>query len=279
MFRLFFGLALILLMINVDVARAKDITYMGLDEDRDTYHTDLLVEVFKHSSLQHDQVKRYNKALPHHRAFFFLGENRDIDIGYATQEREEAYRSVSIPILKGINGWRLSVVHKQNLNMFKDIKTLRALKKFTPGQFHSWTDFKILAENGFRPTPGSNFEGLYYMLQSKRFDYMPRSILEIHREVENMSGKFKDVVIEPHILLIYPTAFYLYVNKNNTVLADQLTQGLETIIANGIFDQVFYQHYADAIKRVEKQQRYVFTLDNPLLPENVPLERNELWLR
>ena len=161
----------------------------------------------------------------------------------------------------------------------KHIESLEAFKKFIPGQFHSWADYKILLANRIAPATGADFDSLYRMIHLKRFDYLPRSVLEIDQEMETLVKLHNiDAVVDPHTLLIYPTAMYFYVNSNNQALADTLQTGLETIIANGIFDLVFYQHYGDIIDKIRSEKRQVFRLDNPFLPPSVPINRVELWL-
>lgn len=271
----------LLIQSNFVWAQNQAVTYLGLGAKRDAYHTELLTEVFRYAPSNNFEVKLYEKPLPHHRGFMFLAEGRDIDlmIGYATEERDEHFRAIPIPIFKGINGWRLSAIHKDNLNIFESVKTLKEFKKFIPGQFHAWTDYKILLANDIFPAAGSDFTGLYAMLNKKRFDYLPRSIVEITSELESFKKDHKfDLVIEPHILIVYPTAFYFYVNKNNTALAENIRMGLENIITNGIFDNIFYKYHGDIISIIERESRRVFRLENPLLPESVPLDRKELWL-
>ncbi|MGJ8682780.1 hypothetical protein [Paraglaciecola sp.] len=266
---------------NLAWAKADTVTFLGLGITQDVYHSELLVEVFNHAPNKDFVVKQYKNELPHHRGFMFLAENRDIDImiGYATEERDKHFRAIPIPISKGLNGWRLSAVHKDNVDVFKNINTLQEFKKFSPGQFHSWTDLKILLANDITPTPGSDFLGLYVMLHKKRFDYLPRSIAELNREIGPIRKDHNlNIVVEPHILIVYPTAFYFYVNKENTELAESIRLGLENIIANGVFDRVFYKHHSEALKQIERESRRIFRLDNPLLPKSVPLSRKELWL-
>ena len=56
------------------------------------------------------------------------------------------------------------------------------------------------------------------MLANKRFDYFPRSILAVAWEYE--VNKERDIIIEPYRLIHYPTAYYYFVNKSNTQLAE-----------------------------------------------------------
>ncbi len=138
-----------LILFNVKVSYAHDVTYWGLGPKRDDYHTELLKLIFEHVPDTAYQIKLYPTEIPHQRAFQFLeaGEAIDIVIGYATNERIDKYQAIPIPIMKGLNGWRVSIIHQDNIDMFKEVKTLAQLRKYTPGLFHSWTDNKIFAAN------------------------------------------------------------------------------------------------------------------------------------
>ena len=262
-------------------AQVTEVTYLGVDDALAKYNDELLAEAFKHSGTSMPSIKRYPEGTPHHRGFIALGQNQGLDIviGYATQERNDKYLAIPIPLLKGLNGWRLPVVHQDNVNIFKNIDTLAAFKEFRPGLYHSWTDYKILKHNDFSIVRGSDYQGLFQMLNKKRFDYFPRSIMVAASEVEMfIETKNLKLALDPYILIHYPTASYFYVNKQNTALAQTLTLGLERMIKNGKFDQLFERHFGELVKTIKAQNRKVFRLDNPLLPVTVPVNRKELWI-
>ena len=270
-----------LILFNVKVSYAHDVTYRGLGVKRDDYHTELLKLIFEHIPNNIYQAKRYPTEIPHQRAFQFLeaGEAIDIVIGYATNERIDKYQAIPIPIMKGLNGWRISVIHQDNIDMFKEVKTLAQLQKYTPGLFHSWTDNKIFAANKIITLKGSDFNGLFYMLDKKRFDYFPLSLLEIERELAIYTKEYQlNLIAEPHIIVNYPVCFYFYVKKGNKTLSDNITAGFETIIANGKFDLLFDKFHGEKVNGFMSENRQIIKLANPLLPKSVPINREELWL-
>lgn len=280
MYRLFLFFAVLVL---TNITQAQDITYRGLGEQRDEYHTELLQLIFQHADKNSYQVKRYPIEIPHRRAFEFLASNNDIDIviGYATEERLEKYRGIELPIMKSLNGWRIALVHQDNKNLFAEVKNLQGLQKYNPGLFHTWTDTKIFSANGINVTQGTDYIGLFRMLHKKRFDYYPLSILEAELEAKTFQRGYKlNITIEPNLIIRYPVCFYFYVNKNNQILAQVINQGFENIIANGKFEQLFQQYFGETLKHfLTQQKRTVIDLNNPLLPKSVPLHRKELWLQ
>ncbi len=275
------ALLLVIGLLITHDCQALNITYMGLGAGRDQYFTDLLTAALKHAEGGPHKVARYIHDLPHHRSFYFLEKNQDIDlvIAYATTERHEKYLALPIPLMKGINGWRVSFVHKDNVDIFKEVKSLKALKKFIPGQFHAWTDAKILAENGLIPATSSEFLGLYALLDKKRIDYYPRFFGEIDLELNNPGlkiGPLKNLLADPHIILIYPTAFHFYANKQNDKLFELLLNGFDKIIANGTFDNIFQQYFGSALDKVRSEKRQVFYLQNSFLPPINPAREKQL---
>jgi ABC-type amino acid transport substrate-binding protein len=188
-------------------------------------------------------------------------------------EREEKTLPIRIPIYKGLIGWRLALVRKVDIHRFKDVTNLEQLKQFSAGQGHDWPDTQILRANGVKVIGSPTYDGLFKMLELKRFDYFPRSIAEIKAEADQNP----ELAIDPHIVLHYPMAFYYFVNKNNQKLANAINQGLEIAIADGSFDQLFAQYYRATMAQAKLEKRTVIELTNPLLPPETPLGREPLW--
>lgn len=85
-------------------------------------------------------------------------------------------------------------------------------------------------------------------------------------------------MVDKHSLIHYPTAYYFYVNKNNTTLAKDLKKGLEAALKDGQLERLFNKHYGDIIDKVKTEKRHIIQLKNPLLPNSPSLNRPELWL-
>lgn len=152
----------------------------------------------------------------------------------------------------------------------------QALQRLRAGQGHDWPDSQILAHNGLPVITSASYPSLFRMLEAGRFEYFPRSLLEIWDEAAQPQNARLEV--DRHLLLVYPTASYFFVSPGNTRLADELQRGLEQALADGSFDRLFYAHYGDALQRARLSERQLIELDNPLLPPDTPLQRAELWL-
>ncbi len=255
---------------------AEDIILYGSHQS--SYQTQLLKHALSYLPDKNYQVVNFSGQLPKDRAFGFINKAKQLDVIYggATMAREQIALPVRIPILKGLNGWRLPLVNKQRQALFDDIQTIAEFKRLVPGQFHSWSDTKVLESNNIRVEKGSNFEGLFLMLDKRRFDYFPRSIVEIQREYQ--AHKMLDITINNSVLIHYPTAYYYYVANNNQALAQDITYGLEQAINDGSFDQLFYRHYQAVLDNIKSDKLKVFSLKNPYLSDKTPLNRKELWI-
>ncbi|MGE5450375.1 MAG: hypothetical protein ACM3VZ_00855 [Acidobacteriota bacterium] len=193
-----------------------------------------------------------------------------------TRQREADALPIRIPIYKGLIGWRLPLVHASRSGALAGVRTLQQLAAFDAGQARDWPDTDILLANGLPVTTTVSYSGLFQMLGRQRFDYMPRSVVEVWDEAQ--AHRADGLIVDPHLVLHYQAAAYFFVNKQNTALAQKITLGLERALNNGKFNRLFYSYHAKAIEQAQISQRTVIELQNPLLPKETPLGRKELWL-
>ena len=81
---------------------------------------------------------------------------------------------------------------------------------------------------------GWDYEGLFKMLMSNRFDAFPRGVNEIFKELEVRKEEIPDLAVEESICLYYPLPRFFYTAKGNTLLAERVTKGLEKMIDSGV---------------------------------------------
>lgn len=191
-----------------------------------------------------------------------------------TDEREKQLIPIRIPIDKGLFGWRLALV--VNPKLLHQVKSLDDLKKFSAGQGFDWPDVGILRQNGLTVMTATAYEPLFFMLRARRFDYFPRSMLEIQQELDTYRSI--GLHIDNAIALHYPTALYFFVSPRKPDVAKALQQGLEKMLKNGQFEKLFQQYLGSTIQNARMRNRTVIELNNPLLKaESLALDRNELW--
>lgn len=217
-------------------------------------------------------------SMGQNRAVAELAQQRSVDVVWAmtTKKREAQLLPVRISIDKGLMGWRVALLAKEQGQLLQNIHSLADLQKLQAGQGHDWPDRTILSHNGLPVQASSSYQGLFHMLAAGRFDYFPRSLLEVTREAQ--SYQQLGVQIDPYILLHYPTTSYFFVSPNNPELAETLRVGLERALADGSFDALFYQYYGAELRQLKLGQRQVIELENPSLPAKTPLSRADMWL-
>ena len=206
-----------------------------------------------------------------------LEAGRGIDVAPvpSSAEREERLLAVYIPINRGVLGWRLALMRKGDAARFADVNTLDDLKRVSIAQGMYWPDTDILRANGIPVISGPTYEGLFKMIVGGRFDYFPRSVMEIWNEQASNADALE---VEPRIALHYPNyASYFMLNKGNTRLAEIIRQGLEKALADGSADRLFEQHHGESLRRAQLGKRVVIELKNPLVTPRTPVNRPELW--
>ena len=220
-----------------------------------------------------------NNPMPQGRALQQLAQGEDVTVVWTmtSKDRERELHPVRIPIDKGLLGWRLFLINPKQAARFAEVKTLGDLRALQAGQGHDWPDTEILRYNGLPVQTSTTYNSLFTMLQVGRFDYFPRSVIEIWDEAK--AYRKQGSVIEKSLILYYPTAFYFFVNKHNKALGNAIEAGLNTAIRNGKFEDLFQQTYGDVLHRAGAHARTRLQLKNPLLPPETPLARKELWIQ
>ncbi len=185
---------------------------------------------------------------------------------------------IPFPLLKGLLGYRIFLIRKDDQPRFAAIRSLEELKLLRLGQGANWGDIKIYRHNGFAVTTGKDYQNLFHMLVSGRFDYFPRGVNEAPLEYAAQHEQHPELAIEQTLLLVYRYPVFFYVSRNSPQLAKRLSAGLEQMQADGSFDRFFFDYYGPVLEQAKLSGRRVFYLDNPFLPADTPIDRPELWL-
>lgn len=246
-------------------------------DKRDEYPVALLTLALKETGVNFD-VAPSGTALSKSKALRQLAANREINVAWSMTggQREKDLLPIRIPIYKGLIGWRIFLIKRENRGNFRQVRSFSDLVQMSPVQGHDWPDTKILQANDFEVVTALNYDKLFNMLNDGNADFFPRSVVEIWDEV-NMHDFESPLDIEQSIGIKYPAAVYFFVNKKSTTLARLLETGLESAIKSGKYDELFMSVHASIIEKANIKNRRFFTLTNPVLPEKTPVMRKELW--
>lgn len=202
----------------------------------------------------------------------------DIEILYTmtSKTREMVLQPIRIPILKGLGGHRVSFVRMGDEDIMANAKLKSDLKQYTFVQGADWPDTKILKANGLNVKTSQSYNNLFQMLVDGEVEAFPRAVTELWGELrENYN---LDIAVEKFVVIQYPSAFYFFVNKNNQKLATRIEKGLNQAIEEGTFDTLFNVYNQHYVRNLNLKNRTYIKLNNPLLPDKTPVNRQELWL-
>lgn len=215
------------------------------------------------------------------RALKSLDKDYGVDIVWSmtSKERETKFLPIRIPLLKGLLGFRTFIIRRIDEEKFANIQSLKELQSLVIGQGRNWPDTKILRANNFSVVEGGSYDGLFKMLQLKRFDYFPRGVTEIWEELLAHQGK--DLIMEQTLLLHYNAPIYFFVSKKNTALAERIERGLILAIKDGTFDTLFMNNsvYKKYFGQLRIESRRTIELNNPFLTAETPLGNINLWYK
>ncbi|MDX5373063.1 MAG: transporter substrate-binding domain-containing protein [Pseudomonadaceae bacterium] len=196
-----------------------------------------------------------------------------------SKAREASLLPVRIPIYKGLIGWRVPLVRREDKHWLSRVQGLDDLKPMRFGQRADWPDTRILRGNGLQVITSQSYESLFRMLDAGRFDLFPREVVVAWHEQAQATRDGLALEVDEHIVIHYPTAFYFFTSRARADLAEAIEQGLEAMIADGSFDALFRQHHGATLERARLEQRRRIELNNPELPAQTPFQREELWYR
>ena len=246
------------------------------------YPGKLLVEALNLTADEfgHYTLRPLNSSLSRSRAL------EELSIGeihvYSTATRnnwEERAIPIRIPLRKGIQGYKLLLIKQRNKSKFGNIKSVEDLQKFVMGGGQQWTSTKAFTKLGFNVAGGVKYKNLFKMFEFDRFDFFPRSTNNIYKELKKFAPTMPDMIIEPSLALYLPNPVYLFVSPKFPYLAVRLEKGLNKLIKNGRYDEIFMTHHKEGIERSNLENRRIIYLNNPILSKATPYSRKELWYK
>lgn len=283
---MFLRLFTFFLLLASPITQAKSVSILAspyVEDATHHYFVELLRFVIEKSQPEYSPlginiIKENN--VTHEITLHFIRDNL-IDLSWAgtSNKLEEELLPIKIPLLKGLLGNRLSIIHKKNLTKFQNI-TKEQLQNLVACQGNDWGDTDILEANKFSVIRVERFDLMFKMLNRDRCDYFPRAIFEGYNELKVAQKLYPDLMIFDDLILHYKFPLYFFVNKENTQLAEQLTFGLEKAIEDGSFLEFMKNNeLTSSLFPLSKwKDKKVFNLPNPFLPKSTPFDNKSLWI-
>lgn len=176
---------------------------------------------------------------------------------------------IPLPLMKGILGYRILIVRKADAQKFAAIKSADELKKLRMGIPSTWADAGLFRHNGYPVVEKGSFDELFQRLENNEFDYVTFGANEVTGVFTERAAKSGKLIIEPSLLVYYPFPLVFYVNPQQPVLAERITDGVKTISANGELDKIFNRYYGEVLGQLNLPDRTRITLENPILPKEM----------
>jgi len=186
--------------------------------------------------------------------------------------------SVKIPIRKGLQGYRIFLIHSDSQVALKQVKTLGQLTALSTGSGTQWSTLIALQHAGFNVVTSSSYDGLFKMLGSKRFTTFARGINEVYQELEDQADQKLNLTADQSLLLYLPLPTYFYVTPTQPVLQKRIEVGLRRLINSGEFDRYFFSQHCPDLLRAAIQKRRLFTINNPNIRNSQLSQDPKHWL-
>lgn len=271
-------LILLLLVIGVQpFAYAKTLNVSWAESPKEAYPLGLLKLALSYSDTQYTYKKTSELLTQGKQVNEVKSGGMDVAWLGTSQQLEQELLPIRIPVYRGLLGHRIFIIRAGDQARFDNITTLAQLKQVPLGQGRFWADAGILKAAGFNVVTATKYDGLFYMLDGGRFDAFPRGVHEPWSELKQFNNL--PLTTEQKLMVIYPMPMYFFVNKNNKALAAEIRNGLEKAIADGSFEQYFFNNpmIQDVLQKAHLKQRRAFRINNPDLSPETPLDRQELW--
>ncbi|MBI9111814.1 hypothetical protein [Maridesulfovibrio ferrireducens] len=199
--------------------------------------------------------------LPHLRELRMLGRGcLDILWLVRTPELDKMYIPIPVPLTNGLFGKRVLLVPAEDLNAYKDVKTLQDFCKLNKvgGLGSNCFDAGVWKENKLPCQEVANWRCLYNMIamRSRGLDYFSRGFNEVIDDV-----KAHDVlVIEPHLLLEYNRDVVFYLSPKKAHLKPIIEEALLCAKCSGLLDKLIRKYWADNFEILKPEGRTVIKL-------------------
>lgn len=246
------------------------------------YRWKLLDQALSHSTGTEapPQLSAYPEDVSQNRAMQLLqsGEIDVLALG-TNAEREASMQPIKIDILAGIVGFRVLVIRAEDKQRIAGLDDAALRKQLVFGMNSQWADLPIMRANGYAVEASANYENLFSMLASGRFDAFPRGLNEAARELDERKTRYPQLAVEQSKALFFPFPIYFWVRKGNTALARRIEHGLKLAQADGSFRKLFESYHAAEIAAMKSEKRHVIRLDSPILPAGTPAPDTSWWWR
>jgi ABC-type amino acid transport substrate-binding protein len=173
---------------------------------------------------------------------------------------------VNVGMFGGTFGCRRLLIRTEDRARFARIKHLDELRALKAGAGRGWVDIRVMRENQLTVVDSADISTMLNMLQNRRFDFLPMSMLEVDSLVDEMQLNPAELMVSPNLMLYYPLPMIAYVSPKEPALARRIEQGLSRARADGSLGRLTATHFKDELARFKADAPIVLPLEHLGLP-------------
>ncbi len=234
---------------NFDTAPVDQFLQLALDKTTDLYPPSYIIR---------------SEPMEQNEALHSLLQQQGLNImSVATSAQwDQQFITLRFPILKGLLGYRVCLMRKNDALRFKDLRTAFDFKQQNVKvcQGSDWPDMNILTANGIPVVGSTQYSALFTMLQEGQCDCFLRGSQEIVPEYQKFAETLE---IESSIMVRYIQPGVVYVHKSKPELATRLELGLLRALEDGSYDALLHRLLSDQLKQLNLSGRREIFLNHP----------------
>ena len=231
------------------------------------YFRSLLKAALDATESQYGRAILYDEVIPmvQERQLQLLDSGKlNVMWSVTTPQREKDYLPIYESLVRGIFGYRVFLINRDEQATFSAISSLDQLKTLIAVQGTDWPDVTILRQNGLR-VETDTYQNCFLLLLRNYVDYFPRGISEVNGELDLYSDK--GLSIETKFAYYYPNLMYYFVAKDNMALAERIQQGLIQTRVNGTFKRLLDDYLQQTNVNNILSNRKIIRLNNDQMSE------------
>ena len=173
---------------------------------------------------------------------------------------------IQFPLLRNLLGYRVFMIKAGRQDEFYQIGDSETLKNYSFGVAYGWNDKIILEHSGYSVYEEAKYESLFRSLMEENFDIFSRGVNEVIGEIETYKDEYPELHVEESILLYYPLPRYFWFSKTDEgdLLRLRVEVGLQRIIEDGSFYELFNAYFSDALNELNLEDRLLIEMENPM---------------
>lgn len=202
-------------------------------------------------------------------ALVFTEKGHDLFVTIAGNQKFKDGDMIVIPepMTKNLLGYRIPIIREKDADTFSSITNENDLQKLRHGIPLTWSDAVIFRHNGYEVVEDGDFDDIFDRLEAGLFEYSAYGANEVLSVYENRASRRQGLTTDHNLLLFYQFPLVFYVNPELPELAERVAAGMQRIIESGELDAIFDYHYGNIVEELNLDQRVLFILDNPLIPD------------